>query len=501
MIIENPFDGNYYDPKDFPQSHQFVSKLKRLNKGAKIDLPRYIAENILDCSPFEASFSTDEETVMAILFNTECNDAELLGALKGERDLETTDMNDSYYDIESDMNGGYDDEDEEDEEEDFDEAKKAIEPKGDIKTQLKALVANLSEEDKQAITLGGGMKFYLEMQKDAIQSNDKPQTAIEFFDGIVDMYSDDSWSALRKMYSRALKVNKKLAKRITNYAGENFLNRQDESKQETNIMENKNTNLAKRIAEKIEKMTGKKVVLEKWAEPAKVADSKKGMFKGKSKEDLKAELAKLKKKKDHTAADTTKMKELNFALRSKSNWGKVKAEATIVEKPVIAESKKDQAIKILTKQIEEATGKKVKFQEAEEISNNTIGELTVGEIIPPASAKIIRDYVDITLNEINAKVMELSEIKKDIGVKGKATGEDWNQKTQDVQFRIKQLERVARFVNNSLIAGKFDKNILDKVIALTADADTAAGAPATTPISEVPMDSVDTNTADAIPVV
>ena len=38
---------------------------------------------------------------------------------------------------------------------------------------------------------------------------------------------------------------------------------------------------------------------------------------------------------------------------------------------------------------------------------------------------------------------------------------NWS-KTENVSFLIKQLERTARFVNNTLVAKKFDKNILDK---------------------------------------
>lgn len=61
---------------------------------------------------------------------------------------------------------------------------------------------------------------------------------------------------------------------------------------------------------------------EKWAEEADVPESKKGMFKGRSKADLEAELAKLKKSGPHKegSPEYTKEKELMFAIRAKSGW-------------------------------------------------------------------------------------------------------------------------------------------------------------------------------------
>src|SRR5579859_836958 len=59
-------------------------------------------------------------------------------------------------------------------------------------------------------------------------------------------------------------------------------------------------------------------VNENWHKKDVVDPKKKGMFKGKTKEELHKELTAAKK-----AKDTTKEKEINFALRAKNKWGKV----------------------------------------------------------------------------------------------------------------------------------------------------------------------------------
>ena len=64
------------------------------------------------------------------------------------------------------------------------------------------------------------------------------------------------------------------------------------------------------------------VLCEKWDTEAKTNPKKKGMFDGKNASELKAEVARLRKKKNHTPAETTKMRELNYAIRAKTGWGK-----------------------------------------------------------------------------------------------------------------------------------------------------------------------------------
>lgn len=138
--------------------------------------------------------------------------------------------------------------------------------------------------------------------------------------------------------------------------------------------------------------------------------------------------------------------------------------------------------------LEAKTGKKVVLAEAEKVSTTSVGDLTVGEIIPADSARVMEDYVSATLKELKSKIAELETIKFDVNPAAKASAEDWRAKTENVQFSIKQLERISRFVNNTLVAKKFDKNILDKLVALTPEADTATGPTLDTPMIEPAMD-------------
>jgi len=68
---------------------------------------------------------------------------------------------------------------------------------------------------------------------------------------------------------------------------------------------------------------------EKWGGDTKLNPKKKGMFDGKTKAELKKEYNKLKASGPHKkgSADNTKMKELSFAIRAKSDWGKVKEDS------------------------------------------------------------------------------------------------------------------------------------------------------------------------------
>lgn len=93
---------------------------------------------------------------------------------------------------------------------------------------------------------------------------------------------------------------------------------------------------------------------EKFGKEASVDPEKKGMFKGKTKAELQKQYNKLKASGPHKSgsAENTKMKELAFAIRAKSGWGKVQESSDFsqwnnqlsslinnVEKPVVAESK------------------------------------------------------------------------------------------------------------------------------------------------------------------
>ena len=73
-------------------------------------------------------------------------------------------------------------------------------------------------------------------------------------------------------------------------------------------------------------LTEETKVEEKWGKSVKVSDKKKGMFDGWTLDDLRAEQAKLKKSGPHEkgSAKYTRTKEVNFAIRAKTGWGKAK---------------------------------------------------------------------------------------------------------------------------------------------------------------------------------
>jgi hypothetical protein len=70
-------------------------------------------------------------------------------------------------------------------------------------------------------------------------------------------------------------------------------------------------------------------VNEKWDGEGKVKST--GQFGKKTVEELKKSISVLKKKKDRSAAESKKLRQLNFAVRAKTGWGKVK-EGEIQEK-------------------------------------------------------------------------------------------------------------------------------------------------------------------------
>ena len=64
---------------------------------------------------------------------------------------------------------------------------------------------------------------------------------------------------------------------------------------------------------------------EAWGEPTKVSPSEKGKYKGKNKEELLKQYNALKRSGPHHkgSPEYSKMRELAFAIRAKSNWGTI----------------------------------------------------------------------------------------------------------------------------------------------------------------------------------
>lgn len=64
-------------------------------------------------------------------------------------------------------------------------------------------------------------------------------------------------------------------------------------------------------------------IAEKWDTDYETPESKKGMWDGYSKAELESKRAALRKKEERTDAESTELKQINFALRAKSDWGDV----------------------------------------------------------------------------------------------------------------------------------------------------------------------------------
>lgn len=61
-------------------------------------------------------------------------------------------------------------------------------------------------------------------------------------------------------------------------------------------------------------------VEEKWSNPAFIPEKEKGKHSGKTIEELKSAREKLKAKKERTAAETSELKSINFAIRARTGW-------------------------------------------------------------------------------------------------------------------------------------------------------------------------------------
>ena len=61
-----------------------------------------------------------------------------------------------------------------------------------------------------------------------------------------------------------------------------------------------------------------------WGRKIRTPESAKGMFDGRTKASLRSEQSRLRAKKTRTAAESKRLKRVNFALRAKNNFGKAK---------------------------------------------------------------------------------------------------------------------------------------------------------------------------------
>lgn len=61
-----------------------------------------------------------------------------------------------------------------------------------------------------------------------------------------------------------------------------------------------------------------------WGKKMNTPDSAKGMFKGRTKASLRSEQSRLRSKEMRSAAESKRLKRVNFALRAKNKFGKAK---------------------------------------------------------------------------------------------------------------------------------------------------------------------------------
>jgi len=164
-------------------------------------------------------------------------------------------------------------------------------------------------------------------------------------------------------------------------------------------------------------------------------------------------------------------------------------------------SKLDQTIALLEKvagqkvtlveaKEEKETPKEKKVEKAIEKAANVAPaniEKTAAGIIPPSAIQTIQVFMDETLADIAEGVAELQGYRIDANTV--VSGEDFYEKAEELQDSIKQIARMNTFVKNTIIAKKFDANLLDMIVSYKHSHATPA-APAmdmAAPIAETPM--------------
>lgn len=81
------------------------------------------------------------------------------------------------------------------------------------------------------------------------------------------------------------------------------------------------------------------LISEKWNNDYETPENKKGMWDGWSLADLHKEANKLRSKENHTAAESKRLKEVDFAIRAKTGWGKANEDISFDEIDAIVEGK------------------------------------------------------------------------------------------------------------------------------------------------------------------
>jgi len=143
----------------------------------------------------------------------------------------------------------------------------------------------------------------------------------------------------------------------------------------------------------------------------------------------------------------------------------------------IASIRSNQA-KFIEEKLAKLTGKQVIYLEKkEEIEIEVPAEKEapststpiLGNIIPDSSIKVMDSYLATVLGDIAEQVAELQTVRKSLTKKATAGSEDYYAKVEKCQFNLKQVARLAQFASNTIIANKFDKELLGKILDNKSD--------------------------------
>lgn len=160
-----------------------------------------------------------------------------------------------------------------------------------------------------------------------------------------------------------------------------------------------------------------------------------------------------------TLVETKKKKEDASALHAARDRKLAKdkeAEKKAVKKEALVTEAKDKEETPKEKKVEKATEK------AADVAPASI-ETTAAGIIAPASIEAIRIFVADTIINLEQDLLDLKAIQLDANTT--VSAEDYYVKAEDIQKDVKQLARIATYVKNTIIAQKFDKELLDKIIS------------------------------------
>jgi hypothetical protein len=172
---------------------------------------------------------------------------------------------------------------------------------------VKAIAEYMSPEVKEAVTEAGHHAFVKKVEPFV----DKPKSFKHKEPNLMSEEIEEAKKLEEYGDEHAISTQDALAGKVAESTVEEEKKKVEENKKNAGFAP-----VGQSMNKKEEEDEAKKVD-ENWHKKNVVDPSKKGMFKGKTKDELHKELTHAKEK-----GDTTKEKEVNFALRAKNNWGK-----------------------------------------------------------------------------------------------------------------------------------------------------------------------------------